>query len=181
MIFGKILKGTAFGLACLGMVIPQGAIAAEQQAQKTVKAPVVTNVALDAAGIFQGQLINAEGKALDGAKVVVRSNGKVVAQSMTDAKGAFKVANLKAGVYEVSAGQASAVYQVWPTKTAPPSANKQALLISGKQVVRGQLGGLDVVTVSLIAISGTSLGFAISNNDKLSDLEDKVNQIPTSP
>lgn len=181
MNFGKILKGTALGLACIGMVMPCDALVAAEQARKTTQAPVVSSVALNGAGVFNGQLITAEGKAIDGAKVVVRSNGKAVATAVTDAKGSFKVANLKAGVYEISAGQAKAVYQVWPSQTAPPSANKQALMISGKQVVRGQVAGLDVVTVSLLAVTGTALGFSISNNSKLNDLEDQVNKIPTSP
>jgi hypothetical protein len=122
-------------LACVGMLMPRAAWAAGQlpagDDQKVI------DVALDAGGLLQGQVVDPDSVATAACEVVLLRNGQEVARTTTDREGRFCVSGLRGGVYEVLAGGGGGVYRLWAPRTAPPSANSSALVVAG-DVVRGQ-------------------------------------------
>jgi hypothetical protein len=181
----KMIKGLAFSLACWGCVLPAAAFAdgpkaAPKSAQKA--APVVTDIALGAGGTFSGQVVDAQGRGLDGAVIAVSQSGKEIAKTTADKDGNFAVKSLKGGTYDVVAGRSQGVYRFWAPNTAPPSAKSQALLVSQASAVRGQgLGGVPPITYAALGtgIAGTTLGAV--NMNKIDNIKNQVDKIPTSP
>lgn len=179
MFRNRLFSTMLCGLACVGMVVPQTAV---QAATKTAKKTAVTDVTLTANGSFTGTLLNSQGKPVDGAAVTLKQGGKPVAKSVTNKKGEFTVKNVRTGVYQVDAGQGSANFRLWNAKTAPPKSLEKALLIqTDGKVVRGQFGGIDIITATLLGTSITAAVLAGINNGDINDLEDKIDRIPTSP
>ncbi len=181
----RIVRRAAVGLACLGTMLPQsGAFAEAPQVlpqPKAVAAPAIIDVALTNGGTMTGAVVKADGSAVEGAVVTMRQGTQQVAQVVTDSNGRYAVTNLRAGVYQVAAGQDQSIYRVWAPETAPPSARPAAVLVTGQQVVRGQFGGVDFVTLTTLGAAITGVTLAGINYSKLNDLEDDVAKIPTSP
>lgn len=182
----RLLKGAALGLAALGMILPPGQAraASKDLPARKAPAPVVNDITMTG-GKLTGRVINAQGKAVDGATVTLRQGKNEVAKLVTDKDGGFAASNLRGGVYEIAAGQSTGVIRVWSEKTAPPSAKTQVMLVSDpNNAVRGQdpyYYGVDPATVLIIAgvITGVVLGaVAVSQN---ADIKDRLDQIPTSP
>jgi len=139
------LTASAVWLACIGMVLPQAALAApapqaSQPAPAVVEPPVPTviDVALADGGTFVGQVVDRQGVPLAGTAVVVRQNEQEVASTVSDANGQFRLSGLRGGLYQVTAGQGVAIYRLWAPNTAPPTAQTSALIVSGNELVRGQ-------------------------------------------
>jgi hypothetical protein len=122
-------------LACVGMLMPRAAWAAGQRPAGNEQR--VVDVALDAGGLFQGQVVDPDNVATVACEVVLLRNGQEVARTTTDREGRFSVSGLRGGVYQVMAGGGGGVYRLWAPGTAPPSAGSSALVIAG-DVVRGQ-------------------------------------------
>ena len=80
-----------------------------------------------------------QGTSLAGIPVGLFHNGREVAVSMTDANGHFSVIGLRGGLYLIRAGYGTAVYRLWAPNTAPPVAREVAMVVSDRQIVRGQL------------------------------------------
>ncbi len=190
----KLIKGVAISLACWGLVFPHPSVMAAGQntpAKNTSKSqtPVTTDVSLAKGGTFTGQVVNAQGKGLDGATVSVQQAGREVARTVTNKEGHFAVTNLKGGTYEVVAGQSRNTYRFWAANAAPPSAKSQTLIVSDAQVSRGQwcddgcggAGGVDAITLALLGAAITGTVFGIVNYNNIKDIEDRVDQIPVSP
>jgi hypothetical protein len=179
----QFLKGLAVSLACWGLVCPAGLMAADKAPAKNAqKAAVVGDIALGKGGTLTGQVVDGQGRALDGAAVTISKDGKELARTVTSKEGNFSVTGLRGGTYELAAGQTKGLYRCWSEKVAPPAAKAQALLVSSKNTIRGQgYMGPDIVTVSTLAtgITGVTLG-AISLS-KINDVQQQVNKIPTSP
>ena len=122
-------------MACLGMVIPQAAVAeAVQPSQRKTSA---LDVALHGQGALVGQVVDAQGKARSGVSVVVLKQGKELQRVKSDAKGRFVASGLKGGFYQLATSNGQIPVRVWSKKMAPPSASEGALLVDGA-VVRGQ-------------------------------------------
>ncbi|MGD9854682.1 MAG: carboxypeptidase-like regulatory domain-containing protein [Planctomycetaceae bacterium] len=161
-------------LPCVAIAIAASATAAEQT---RLSQPAVSDVVLQADGTLVGRLIDAEGRAIDGAAVTLSKNQDVVAHTTTDAEGAYRIALDRGGVYRVTAGRTSRDFRVWPAQTAPPGAQTYATLVEAKGVVRGQLGGVGVGTALGIAggVVGVTLG-AVSL-DEANNAEDEVAEL----
>lgn len=182
----KFVKGLAVSLACCGMLAPEASLfaASPQPAAKAgQKAPIATDLVLGAGGTLTGQVVNAQGAALDGASVVLSQSGREVARTTSNKDGRFSFREIRGGQYAIVAGQGQGLYRVWTTKTAPPSAKTQALLVSGKSV-RGQGGfvPVDAITATTVVLGGVAAGFSIAafseasdTNDKIDNLEDQIN------
>jgi len=181
MKFSRLLKGATLSLACLGMLVPStGAMAAGPKQAKT-HATKVVDVAMKA-GTVHGQILNAQGIALDGTVVSIRQGNKEVARTITDKNGKFAAKNLRSGVYQVVAGNTQSVYRVWAEKIAPPSAKPSIAMVSTSKAVRAQMCcGVDAITAITLGAAVTGVTLAAINLSKLNDLEDAVDDIPTSP
>jgi hypothetical protein len=174
-------KRLVLSLACAGLLLPPADVlaAGPKVAQRAPAKPAVTDVALHKGGIVVGHLVDEQGKPIDGAQVSIRLGNKEIAQTTTDNKGMFGVRNLRGGVYQVTAGQGSGTYRFWAPETAPPTAKKRAVLVANEQVARAQVvGGVDVITGGLIILSAVGVGYGISNNKKIDDLSDQIDNQP---
>jgi len=150
-------------LACSGMALPTSLFAAPGAdgsrplpAATDAATPMVTDVALQEGGTFVGQVVDQQGLPVHGVTVLVRQQDRDVASAATDVNGQFRVSGLHGGVYQVVAGQASAVYRLWAPQTAPPTAPSAALMVSGQDVVRGQMGGLGFAALWGAAAAGVA-------------------------
>ncbi|MBC8116239.1 MAG: carboxypeptidase regulatory-like domain-containing protein [Candidatus Saccharimonas sp.] len=152
-------------LAAVGVVCPQlqAVAAGPKSAVRTVAANSVLDIGLTQGGTFTGRVVDHTGAALEGATVVVKQGKTEVTRTITDKQGSFVATNLKGGVYTVASGATEGTYRVWTEKTAPPSANGQALLVLGQNNTRGQCGCAcyDGTTVLLAAGVGLAAGIGI--------------------
>lgn len=153
-------------------------------AADTPKAAAAVDIVLTEKGTLSGILVDAQGKPLPAKKVVLSQGKKELATATTDTKGKFELKTEKSGVYQVSSGNQGALVRAWSAETAPNSAKKQALLVSGGQrVVRAQ-AGMDpagALGVVGLAAGGAGLGLAISNANEVNDLEKQLAQQQNSP
>lgn len=193
MSFKKILRGAVVGLACWGMVAPQAALVAQENVTRRTQ---MNDVSLAKSGVLRGRVVDAQGKAVAGAKVAVGFAGRVVARTVTDDNGNYAVMGLRGGLHQVVTSAGSSTVRLWADGTAPATARGEVLTVAGK-VVRGQegymmmddvqyapggyvppphagFGMLDVITLATVGTSAAALIYALDNNDKLDDLEDAV-------
>jgi hypothetical protein len=94
----------------------------------------IIDVALGEGGVLVGQVVDAQGAAIRGLPVSIRSGGREVLQATTDANGHFAAPGLKGGVYEVAAAEHHGLYRLWAPKTAPPAANRGIMAVIGDAV-----------------------------------------------
>lgn len=126
----------------------------------------ISDVSLGAKGKLTGFVLDGQGKAVAGSRVIVRLGRRNVAEATTDAMGQFRVEGLRGGVYQIVHADGVSVFRVWKNGTAPRSAKLNALLIARKQrVVRGQdgVGPLAMMEPGTLAagaagIAGVTLG-----------------------
>ncbi len=121
-------------LCCLSMLSGQVAQAAGPRVVQTSR---IADVALNSAGTLHGQVLDAQGIPQANIKVALARNDQRATHVTTDAAGAFVVAGLTAGVYEIRTEHGSSVCRVWAPRTAPPSAQAGVLVVNNQHVVRG--------------------------------------------
>jgi hypothetical protein len=71
------------------------------------------------------------------APVIVDGNA-ITRTSITDNEGRFQVKLDRGGVYRLQAAGGNAVYRVWSSQAAPPSAGRLAMIVTGDNTLRGQ-------------------------------------------
>lgn len=137
----------------------------------------VHDVSLGIAGELTGYILDGQGKAVAGSRVIVGLGRNSVAESTTDASGRFRIDGLRGGVYQIVHADGVSVVRVWKNGTAPKNAKNNALIVAGKRQVRGQSeAGLlsltqpGVLVVGGVAIAGTTL--AIVGMAQASDAND---------
>jgi hypothetical protein len=141
--------------AAVGLIIP--ATPFTIQAAESSGA-IIRDVAMSTEGALQGQFIGQDGQPVSAAQVVVASDEAVIAETVTDAEGQFKVAGLQPGVYEITAGDTTLPVRVWTNEAAPPTAATAALI--SQPVVRAQYG-YDYGTMGVVfGLVGIGLGTA---------------------
>ena len=123
-------------LAAVGFCLPVTTLAASPM--KTGP----TDVKLTKTGALVGQVLDVQGKAVVGKPVAVQYQNKLVAAPTTDKNGYFALQGVRPGVYRIASMKGVADYRVWTEQTAPPKAAAGALLIEGKEVIRGQINGM---------------------------------------
>jgi hypothetical protein len=128
-----LVRVAATNLAALGFCIPTVAFAAGPPAK-----PAVVDVALRDGGILLGQVVDPQGKGIQGTTVALRHYDREVVKTSTGAEGYFAVKEVRGGVYQIASGDGIGVYRLWAPGTAPPSAQEGALLVANDTVVRGQ-------------------------------------------
>ncbi len=107
---------------------------------ETARPAAARDVALQASGLLQGQVLDVQGRPQAGVQVSVTKQGLPATFATTDGDGRFAVLGLSAGLYEVRTPQGGGIYRAWAPHTAPPSAQDGVLVISGEEVVRGGQG-----------------------------------------
>ena len=161
----------AIAVACLGMLIPQAALAAVPNgpagpAGAHAKDSVIRDIALRPGGVLVGQIVTAEGTAQAKTPVSLQQNGKELVRTTTDANGLYAIKGLRGGVYHMVSRQTVETYRLWSPDTAPPAAKDAALMVEGNGVVRGQLGGILANPWVLTAVIAMAIAvpIAVSNN-----------------
>lgn len=151
----RVFTAFAVGLSSLGLILPieilnaappvpapsaQSAQPARPAARGvTPKAKSVSDVKLDDAGYLHGMVVDLQGTPVANATVVVSQGKRDLAQVRTDGQGQFRAGPIARGSYLLkSRGQSRAV-RAWTPQMAPPSAGRLALLITGSEIVRGQM------------------------------------------
>ena len=141
-------------LAVIGLVVPQVPAAAAGQAP-------IADVALTTEGLLRGQLVDRDGAAKANVPVTVYAAEQAVGQSRTDRQGNFAIRLAKGGVYRLSDGETSTILRVWTSQSAPPSAKSGVLMVSDKDLARGQLGG-DHPLLPFVLVVGLAAGIAVA-------------------
>lgn len=153
----------AAGAALLLPALPANAApAAAQQVRQG------TDVVLSG-GQLTGQLLDANGKAIEGAVVALSKDGKVIGRTVTKADGSYSLTGLKAGAYNLSIGKTQMPVRLWNKESAPVAAKTQ--LNASEVIVRGQDGGIDTTTLVVggLAVGGLTVGvIALNDDDKSS-------------
>lgn len=175
---GRILSLLALLMMAAG---PSTAVFAEQAKTSSPQSTVINDVATTPSGALQGTAIGKDAKPMAEAMVKLTRNGTVVAEEVTTSKGTFQISHVKPGLYVVQVGELASALRVWDHKIAPPKAKSELLLIEDSPVVRGQLGNLTLFNTVMLGTSIAGLTVGIVNADKIDDLDNKVDAIPTSP
>jgi len=100
-------------------------------------ATLVPDIALQAGGTLDGQILDANGVPL-AAAVVQLTSGPRIWKTRTDADGVFHLTDLCGGTYQITAAGQSQLLRTWAPGTAPPKANRGVLITPAADVVRGQ-------------------------------------------
>jgi hypothetical protein len=129
-----IIKGSVVLLAVLGLCLPQPLLAAVP----AVQMPVAIDVALEDGGILIGQVVDPQGIAQIDVPVALSQGDQEIATAKTDAQGFFAFRGLRGGVYQLAAADGAGMYRLWAPRTAPPTAQRGALIVSGQDMARGQ-------------------------------------------
>ena len=140
----RMLRHGLVWMALAGMCLPVQAIAAGNDASRTTDTREiefdVSDVALAQGGLLTGQLLDEQLRPLAGSNVVIATNGRTVAATVTDADGVFAVAGLRSGFHQITAASAVENCRFWTVGTAPPRAGQGVRIVAGAGVVRGQWG-----------------------------------------
>ena len=191
MIRLKFIRVAFVALAAVGVTFPQ--LSAVAAGPKTVAKPLVRTVAansvldigLTQGGTFVGRVVDQTGVAVEGAEVVIKQGQTEVTRTITDKQGSFAATNLKGGLYTVVSGSTEGTYRVWSEKTAPPSANQQALIVVGQNGARGQIGSMGpgglLMAGGLVAAGVLLIVNTVQLNDVKNQLDDLSSGGPVNP
>lgn len=157
------------------------------------QAPAIVDVALSAGGSVNGLgtvtglVVDSNNTALPGMPVSILQNNQEVVKTVTDGNGNFAIANLRGGVYQITAGSTGGLFRFWAPNTAAPGTRGDVVLVSGIQQVQNEeeffvdddpgILGVDAVTLTLLAVAIAGLTIAII---ELADDDDTI-IVPVSP
>ena len=135
----RIVALTLVGCSLVGMLLPQGCLAAVAQANQVAVRNATVDLTLSAQQTIQGQLVDSNGVPQAQNPIVLISEGQIVNKTVTAANGQFSIPVAKAGVYQISDGKAETTVRVWTASAAPPAARPGLLLVTGTSTERGAL------------------------------------------
>ena len=155
-----LIRRIALVLACAGILLPQGLIAATPP---PVKKSMMSDVVLGSQGTLVGRVVDGRGRGLAGRTVRVHRGSSLIARVKTDRTGRFSVKNLPGGAYAVSCGSAVQLIRAWAVGSAPPRTSAQVVLVDQPLVIRGQDGAaaadsgriLGMNPLGLVAVGAT--------------------------
>ena len=170
----KTFRAAIVALTCLGVVVPRGVMAAETVIVDGVPvSQTVENLELQK-GMLIGGLVDASGKGVEDAPVVIGQNGKPVAELRTDSEGRFAAKGLKPGVYQVVSHGKVTTHRVWEEGKAPAEAKRGVIHSVDPQVARGASnGGLlgilaNPLVLALIIAAAIAIPLALDDDDDAS-------------
>jgi hypothetical protein len=137
------LRTPALALACVGLLIPSPVVAATTVPAETASKGRPTlvktfDVELLKGGMLVGQIVDGQGVPQPKAPVSLIQGNKTLTTATTNRGGFFAVKGVPAGTYQVAAGKTQGVYRVWAPGTAPPGAQRAALMVVGQGPARAQ-------------------------------------------
>jgi hypothetical protein len=103
----------------------------------------VTDVALDAEGMLNGQALSPQGQPLAN-QVVVLDDGVAQRSVTAGADGRFRFDGVRGGAYRVSVANQTQFCRAWRYGTAPPAATGGLMVVQGGPTVLGQYCGSPV-------------------------------------
>ena len=164
----RIFTASLVTLATLGLCLPPVAFAGE-----TAPKAVPVDVALMDGGVLIGQVVDSQGAPIENAPILLRHDGKSLAAPRTGTQGYFALRDLRPGVYQLASTKSEGAYRLWAPGTAPPTAQKGALLVANEGVARGQLGQGGLKTflanpwvIAAIVATAVAVPVAIHNSDR---------------
>jgi hypothetical protein len=145
--------------------------AADRAHESHTEAPPreIPDIALDAAGVLRGIVVDDRGSAVPGVAMEIRGPAWAVARTVSDEAGRFAVAGLRGGTYQLTAPHAFKVCRVWTPGAAPPSAVRQIMLVCNQNRIRGQLEveprfTSDALLLGAIVVAGGAIPIVVDSN-----------------
>ena len=142
----RVFTTVLVGLSCVGLILPAPILnAAPPVSTARTLRPVepraksISDVKLDAAGYMHGVVVDLQGAPVANATVVVSRGKRDMLKVGTDKLGRFSAGPMGRGTYLMKSGGQGRIVRAWTPQVAPPAAREQALLITGSEVVRGQM------------------------------------------
>ncbi|MHC4399069.1 MAG: carboxypeptidase-like regulatory domain-containing protein [Planctomycetota bacterium] len=160
MVRARVLERFCIGLSCLGLIVPAPVVeAATPSPAATQSAPggwqrETRDVELDRDGRFRGLVIDAQGRPIAGAPIVLHRTGRSPVHARTDISGRFEIVPLRGGTYPLYVGNHSRLIRLWSAGTAPPAAGPMALVRVDPDVVRGQMPAEEFFSSDAVIITG---------------------------
>ena len=129
------------------------------------------NVELQPGGVLTGWVVDGHGTTVGATRVSLHNGQTLVAETMTDATGSFRMQPIRGGVYQLSTGETSVPLRVWANQTAPPG-SAQAVMLNNTDVVAGQYSPMKywladplVIGGIVVVAAGVPIILANQNND----------------
>lgn len=120
-------------IACVGMVLPPQALAANTPSRQN-------DVALRPGGVLIGQVVDAQGVAQREKHISIQYGEQEVVRTTTDQNGVFAAQGLRGGQYRIAMENGESHCRLWAPNTAPPAAGDALVVVADQNVVRGQWG-----------------------------------------
>lgn len=133
-------------ISLCGMCAPSVAFAVEKPTK-----PAIVDIALADGGTLQGKIVDLQGGSVTGLPVSMQTHDGNFITTTTQQDGRFALKGLKSGVYQVGATEGHGTYRLWSPGTAPPSAQKDAIIYTQNA---GAMGGLKMFLANPIVIAG---------------------------
>ena len=157
----RVFSTIAVGLSCVGLILPTPILNAAPPASTTrtprsvqPQAKSISDVKLDSSGYLQGMVVDLQGAPVANAIVIVRQGKRDVAKSKTDKLGRFSSGPMGRGTYLIRSGGGSRAVRAWTPQMAPPAARELTMLITGSEIVRGQMPLEDFFSSDAFVITG---------------------------
>ena len=161
----RLFRTQVVAVVCIGLLVSQSMVLAGDMNRQ-----VTTDVTLAAQGMLVGQVVDQQGIAIPGARVVVRQNERDLVGTVADRTGKFAVSGLRSGTYQLAAANGQATVRLWTANAAPPVAKSKVMIVSGSdQVIRANLGGgIGPWVLPTLAAAGIIAGVAIATSNNSS-------------
>lgn len=151
-------------VACIGMLLPQFAIGASP----TGTLPAVRDVELKEGGVLVGQVVNATGQPAAKARLQLVDRNGNSRTFVSDERGNFRVVALRGGAYQMKVNDGVIALRLWANGTAPPAAQTQLLMLDSSMTVRGQAGGLGLLSnpwiIAAVVAAAIAIPIALDND-----------------
>lgn len=146
MKYTQFTRSLALTLGSIGLIVPQAGVASAAspktavRVNRTEQVRTISDVALTADGILQGQIVDRKGVAKGHTKVTISTTrGEVVSQVHADADGNFTTELAKGGMYTLATSDTTVAVRVWTKDSAPPAAYDGVMIVDERgSVIRGQ-------------------------------------------
>ena len=166
-------------LAVMGLAFSASVVAQAAESSHMI------DVALGPNGSLAGQLVDDAGNGVSGMTIEITGAGDQapVARTVTDNSGRFRLAGLHGGVYKVASADAEQLTRLWANNTAPPAAGAEMLMVAGSSTVRsqGMFGSMgSLANLGLVGVSVTSVTLAAVTMNEISNLQHKIDNLPSS-